>query len=124
MTDGAKPILISSDTKQKQKEIDRMTDPSKAIQLNAEQMMSMAHMAFDRHQEFLASIPPKMTKERALRIRQIRANNSWRIVAGATAMEWGMDADWFPPNNQLAGMALCTIAAKFLGEDENKEPWA
>ena len=80
-------------------------------------------MASETMNAFLSGIRPRMTRARALRIREIRSHNSWRIVAGATYLEWGIDADWMPQNNQLAGMALCEIAANLLGEDHTKEPW-
>jgi len=30
---------------------------------------------------------------------------------------------WDPPSNQVAGMALCKIAAEYLGEDYFTDPW-
>ncbi len=120
MTKEEKPIYMG-DPKAKQKEIDRITENT--IKISYEEMMQLGKMASYTMDDYLATITPKMTRERALRIRNLRSNNSWRIVAGATYLEWGMDAAWVPQNNQLAGMALCQIAAELLEEDQTKEPW-
>ena len=72
-------------------------------------------------------IEPKMTLLRAKRIRQLRVDYSytWRAIAsesfkGAWKKE---DVKWDPPNNQLAGLALCKFAAKYFNEHYLMTPW-
>lgn len=60
-------------------------------------------------------------KARFVRIMRCEKRCSWRAVAASCAEEW--DADWFPPNNQIVGMALCERAAEVLGEDPGQLPW-
>lgn len=54
-----------------------------------------------------------MTKEEALKIKELRKTHSWRAIA-ATLTE---------TSNQQIGRELCWEAAEILGEDPNKEPW-
>lgn len=51
-----------------------------------------------------------MTPKRAARVRELRAEHSWRGVAEISHAEWGSDACWEPPSNQLAGIDLCFAA--------------
>ena len=66
-----------------------------------------------------------MTPDRAREIRRLRVEErlSWRGVARATADAWGREAIWEPRSNQLAGMILCEVAARLLGEDYLEDPW-
>ena len=91
----------------------------------AAMLREMAIAAKETHEEFLKSIKSKMTHERAVRIREVRIDEegTWRYVAETIHKEWGADAEWTPPSNQLAGMALCQAAAEVFGEDSNEEPW-
>ncbi|MDE2096386.1 MAG: hypothetical protein KGL39_04005 [Patescibacteria group bacterium] len=74
---------------------------------------------------FKSEIRERMTAERAYRIRELRVTEgySWRALASQSADDWGDDATWEPKSNQLAGMALCEIAAASMGEDYMQEPW-
>lgn len=62
-----------------------------------------------------SDIRPVMTRERAERVRDLRRTHTWRAVAETTYTEWGTDATWSPPSNQLAGMALTHVASEVLG---------
>jgi hypothetical protein len=57
-----------------------------------------------------------MTKQRAEKVYDYYVNQkySWRLLAMATWAEWMDDANWNPPDNQLAGMALCEVASDIL----------
>jgi hypothetical protein len=81
-----------------------------------EQLRQMALDATNTLDKFKASIRSKMTKQRAEVVydRYVNQKFSWRLLAVATWSEWGADAEWNPPTNQLAGMALCEIASDVL----------
>jgi hypothetical protein len=102
-----------------------LTDPGYIEITGVEQLKALAEAAVATKNFFDASIKPKMTAERAKRIRQLRVElgQSWRGVASMCAEEWGDDAGWEPPSNQLAGMSLCEFAAEMLGEHYRESPW-
>jgi len=73
---------------------------------------------------FMAEARAVLTdKDRALTVRRWRTTGgcTWRAVAERAHARW--DGAWSPPSNQLAGAALCTVAAEMLGEDPSEEPW-
>jgi hypothetical protein len=101
-------------------------DPSSTVTItSAEQLMALAMAAQETYRHFSEEIAPRMTDERAVEIRRLRVDEgySWRAVAAATHEAWGSDATWTPFSNQLAGMALCKIAAERLGENAGEAPW-
>lgn len=101
-------------------------DPGGLIEIKPEDIMKFAEMAKHTFDVFHESIKPRMTAERAARIRELRCGpvmHSWRSIAEETYLHWEADAEWSPPSNQLAGMALCRIAAGMLGEDHRAAPW-
>lgn len=91
---------------------------------SADQLMELARIAQSAFASISGRVAPKMTPERAARVRELRADGfTWRSVAAQIHAEWGADADWNPPSNQLAGMALCEAAATALGEEHAAYPW-
>jgi len=76
-------------------------------------------------QKFLERIEPYMTLERAKYVRRLRVeeDRTWRGIAEAWEEEFALLAEWEFNGNQLAGMALCELAAKMFGEDSMKPPW-
>jgi hypothetical protein len=66
-----------------------------------------------------------MTRSRAVRIRLLRVDGSqsWRVIAADSHEQWGADAAWEPPSNQIAGMELCAAAASMFGEHFLSSPW-
>jgi len=106
---------------------ERAMNPAGFVEIKtADQLMALAKMAKHTYDTFDAEIGAKMTPERAARVKELRCGNiehSWRAVAEVAHGEWGADATWSPPSNQLAGMALCARAAELLGEDARAEPW-
>lgn len=62
-----------------------------------------------------------LTKEDAIRIRQLRVVKSYSWRAIARFCSWQSRAPW--GGNQLAGMVLCEKAARLLGEDFMEAPW-
>ena len=96
------------------------------IQLENGDLEKLGKMATKTKKRFDDSIEKLMTKERATRIRELRIGDricSWRRIAEICYEEWGKDADWNPPSNQLAGMALCEFAARLFNENYMGEPW-
>jgi len=93
--------------------------------VGVDELLELAEAAGTRHAEFYAQIKPRMTRDRAERVRQLRCDDNWsyRKLAGICYMEWGRDADWYPETNQLAGVALCEAAAELLGENFQQYPW-
>jgi hypothetical protein len=92
------------------------TAPGNTPITSVEQFMEMAKQAQARMTEFRINIRNKMTKKRAEKVYEYYVNQkySWRLLAMATWAEWMEDAAWNPPDNQLAGMALCEIASEVL----------
>ena len=90
-----------------------------------EQLMELAKMARETYDAFSECVGMQMTMGRARAVRRWRVDEScsWRAVAFKTHEAWGDDAAWTPPDNQLAGMALCEAAAKLHGENHEKLPW-
>jgi hypothetical protein len=115
-----KPTFVTGDKHMTQDEINRVMEGPQ-YSLTPERLMELARMAKETYDAFEEDIRPRMTVARAVRIKELREASSWRAVADATYQEWGDDAGWGPPSNQLAGMALTKLAAELLGE--NEEEW-
>lgn len=95
------------------------------IELTMEKVEELAKAAQETMALFRESIGKQMSMTRAARIRELRVDMemSWRSVASQTFVDWGTDADWEPPSNQLAGTALCEAAAKLLKQYYMQPPW-
>lgn len=112
------------------------------IEVTPDMLEELAKAARAQHDHFSELAIKIMTPERAAFIRQKRVEEgyTWRAVAGACFEEqWTWFAEgapesftykrgdvvtWGPPDNQLMGIALCEVAAKFFtDEDAYKEPW-
>lgn len=115
--------FITSDRKIGSGEIDQFTKGA-FVEVSVEQLKEFGLLAAARKAEFDVVAKKLMTDERAAYIKTLREHCSWRVVAANAYEEWSCtDDDWFPRNNQLAGMALCEAAAARLGEDYLKGPW-
>jgi hypothetical protein len=95
---------------------------------SGEQLRALAEAAKARHDGFLTLAAELMTAERTAFVRRLRVDDgySWRAVATACYDEWIGEREhdeWYPPSNQLMGMALCEAAATAYGEDHMSEPW-
>lgn len=98
---------------------------------SAEQLQALAQAAFMTKQIFDEDAARIMTLARAVDVRRLRVDQgySWRAVAHACYDAWAAELDretregWFPPSNQLMGMALCEAAARQFGEDPEQAPW-
>ncbi len=117
-----KKTLITNDTRMGEAEHRTLIEDSGII-VTPEKLKELAKLARERKLEFDVVACAGMSYQRALRIRELRSKLSWRGVALETYAEWGADALWEPPTNQLAGMALCEAAAHVLQEDPHKFPW-
>ncbi len=118
--DTDQPVILTGDKNMSAEEMERITS-GEQYQITPQQLMELAKMAKETYDLFVQDIRPRMTVERAFRIKELRKDLSWRALAEATYREWGEDAGWGPPSNQLAGMALTKLAAEALGEKE--EDW-
>jgi hypothetical protein len=83
---------------------------------SVEKLQEMAKQAAEKLAKYKTDIRNKMTKQRAEKVYDyyMHQKYSWRLLAMATWAEWMEDATWSPPDNQLAGMALCEIASDVL----------
>lgn len=90
-----------------------------------EEIEEMARRVAETHAYFLEWIHPRMSRGRAERIRDLRCvqNQSYRAIAGQSALEWGADGAWQPSTNSIAGVVLCECAADLFGEDVHAYPW-
>ena len=94
--------------------------------MNEHELRELLKAAGETYEEFFTNhIKPRMTQERARRVRELRCDLGWsyRVIAGTTYLEWGADADWEPTTNQVAGVVLCLTAGELLGEDARRYPW-
>ena len=128
MAHGSRELIVTKhyigDSKISSAERDALlSGPGKELRIA--ELVEMAQAAGETHAIFAAWIQPRMTRERALRVRQLRVDEGWsyRLIAGTLHLEWGSDANWQPITNQLAGVALCEAAAELLGEDVQAWPW-
>ena len=119
---GDRAHLLTGDTRMSREE-ENWLMAAPAEEISIERLKELSAAARRRFLEFQIVALSGMTRERAVRIRELRATLSWRAVAQASFKDWGPDALWHPENNQLAGMALCEAAAGLLGEDPEKPPW-
>lgn len=89
-----------------------------------EEMVHLSLEADNRRKEWIKGFDLFMPDEVARRIRKLRVEDrySWRSIA-RMAHGTAIWCAWQPSSNQLAGMALCEVAAKRLGEDWEKDPW-
>jgi len=113
-----KPFFLTGDKNITEDEIDHVTK-GEGYKVTPQQLMELAKMAKRTYDIFEQDIKPLMNAPRAQRIKELRKYSSWREVAATTYQEWGDDACWGPPSNQLAGMVLTKLAAQTLGENED-----
>ena len=95
-----------------------------AVPLTTLQIVELAAQGDARMREFDEAFELFMRAEVAKQIRVWRVDEhySWRAIA-REVYRTAIWCRWSPPSNQIAGMSLCKIAAKLLGEDYRKEPW-
>lgn len=93
------------------------------VVLNGDQLRELAVAARAAMARFAALAVEIMTEERAAFVRKLRVDRgcSWRAVAAECSDTW--QGTWYPPSNQLMGIALCEAAALLLHQDANAEPW-
>ena len=92
--------------------------------LTPDRIEEIAVQAADTLSDLEATVRKHMSTGVALAVRRYRCdqNYSWRALAALMAQH-GFTRAWRPPSNQLAGMALCKVAAEYLGEDWEADPW-
>jgi hypothetical protein len=98
---------------------------------SAEQFQALAELAMMAKTAFDEDVAAMLTPARAADVRRFRVDEgcSWRAVAHSCHDAWLSDLPeelregWFPPSNQLMGMALCEAAARHFGEDPEQPPW-
>ena len=95
------------------------------LKTDSQEFQLLARLGHLTYERFLERIAPFMTPERSSYVRKLRVDDglTWRGVAEAWEEEFESVAEWNFDGNQLAGMALCEVAAKFFDEDYVKPPW-
>lgn len=90
---------------------------------SSEELQKLAEEARKVFEGFLKDARALMTPERAAFVRQLRVDNdyTWRAVARDCRERFG--GTWLPLSNQLAGMALCEVAAEYFGEHYKDKKW-
>ena len=100
-------------------------DGSIEINVNGPEARLIANLGALTQQKFLEQIEPFMTLQRAQFVRGLRVDEdqTWRGIATGWEKEFESVARWDFRGNQLAGMALCELAAKMFAEDSMQPPW-
>jgi len=108
-------------------ELKQVIKDDSSIELNADsdefQLLGrIGALTFDR---YIEQIREYMTPERAHYVRKLRIDDelSWRGVTEQWEKDFPNEVCWQPSGNQLAGMALCELAALYFGEDYMQPPW-
>ena len=97
------------------------------VTLSKEQFINLGDMANEHYKDFkqqFAGMPRYIAE--IVRAWRVDEHYTWRRIAHAAADNMSFRLifkKWYPPSNQLVGMALCDRAARVLGEDFSKEPW-
>jgi hypothetical protein len=131
MTEEEKRVFVTDDKGLRQPKVLSQTDMEimKEVQggggipiKSLDELKELARAAGERFDEF-EKLCDGMTLEQAEVVRKLRVEKgySWRAVAQA-CYDWGW-GEWYPPSNQIMGMALCERAAEFFNEDYMKPPW-
>ncbi len=89
---------------------------------SAEQLQEMAKAGAARFEEFKKLCSSmELWQAKVIQVLRCEEGCSWRAIAERCyKLGWGK---WYPPSNQIMGMALCRRAAQLLDEDYRKEPW-
>ena len=92
--------------------------------VSAARLRELAGQGAETFSDFEVLARKRMSTGVAFAVRRYRCdrNYSWRALAALMA-EHGFARAWRPPSNQIAGMALCKVAAEWLKEDWWAEPW-
>ena len=92
--------------------------------LTFDELVELGRKANERQIEF-AAVASGMTLGQAAQVRSWRVDGrmTWRRVARAAYGEGWYDRDWWPPANQIMGMALCEKAALLFNENYREDPW-
>lgn len=91
-----------------------------SIEIEFEALPEDARYVYETFVKHCVSV---MTREHALFVRQLRVEMgySWRTIARDCRAQ--LLGTWLPLSNQLAGIAICFVAADVLGEDIGDEQW-
>jgi len=92
---------------------------SRLRKLTPAQLTVMAEGANDTWRHFYGHIMLTKKSARLIRKRRVDQDYSWRAIARFWSVKFC--ADW--GGNQIAGMVICSKAAKLLGEDFMQPPW-
>ena len=95
------------------------------LNLNGQEAQLLAKLEKLTQDKFLEQIAPFITIERAQFVRKLCVDEglTWRGIAEAWEKKFAVITNWKFNENQLAGMAICELAAKFFNEDYMKPPW-
>jgi len=112
----------------------RQMEKKVAKSLTFEELVELGRQGNERRKEIELFCAARLTLEQAkeIRMRRVDDHYTWRAIARAAFRnikeglwsKWDKVATpWWPPSNQIAGMVLCGLAAKMLGENGREEPW-
>jgi hypothetical protein len=94
------------------------------IEISGDAVRILAEMAKNTSDYFEKCATRDMTPDvaKAIRIWRVQSGYTWRAVARSAHDEFNFT--WIePPYNQLAGVALCEVAAALFNEDGQQGPW-
>ena len=123
MTEETKLVTLetkSGVTTPADEEIARAAETGEGVAVSPEQLMELAKQGAEKYDAWTDEFGRMMTPTRAAQVRRWRVD--WRAVAQA-AYDAGWPGDWYPSSNQIAGMALCRVAAERTSEDYMEPPW-
>lgn len=92
--------------------------------LTFDELVELGRKADERMKEF-TELVTGMALAEAVQIRtwRVESHMTWRSVARAAFLEGWYNNSWWPPSNQIMGMALCEKAALFFKEKFREPPW-
>lgn len=92
-----------------------------------ELLEGMRDAAAEKHASIRAFVEPVLLTLPALcrlvRRKRVDEKYSWRAVARWASMRPELSRGWYPPENQIAGMLLCEVAADAFDEHYLACPW-
>lgn len=98
--------------------------------LSFQELVKLAREAgpkVEQHREYFQR-SMGLVQARMVRAWRVDEHCTWRRIAGQAnhmveAGAWPPWPLWGPPSNQIVGMTLCEVAAKFFQEDAMEPPW-
>jgi hypothetical protein len=108
--------LITGDKYETGEIFDKSFATGNLVTLTPEMAKDLALQGKQKYDGYLKSLRLSMNAQKALQVKDLRMNKqvSWRGIAAWCFVHW--NGNWYPPTNQLAGMAICEVASEILNE--------